>query len=380
MARIELRNVTKSYAGSCVVAGVDLTVQDGQFVVVLGPSGCGKTTTLRMIAGLEQISSGELYFDDRLMNFEPPESRGIGMVFQNYALYPHMTVAANLSFGLESRRSRGSRRAARRHERERVQEIAQLLEIEHVLNQRPRELSGGQRQRVALGRALIREPAVFLLDEPLSNLDANLREKMRMELSRLHAALPITTIYVTHDQGEALTLADQLVVMHEGRVCQAAPPAVVYARPATTFVAAFLGAPGMNLWPLPTAVGEHRSGESALTLPESLADVCAAAPGGVTVGVRPEHLELLPSESTQPMRVRCRVEAVENLGSHLLVHAYLGDVTKAAVIAKLDPGDPVRAGDIITLGAKSTHVHLFGRTTGDRVELAAVRVPSAIGA
>jgi ABC-type sugar transport system ATPase subunit len=380
MARIELRDVAKTYDGTSVVAGVNLVVEDGQFVVLLGPSGCGKTTTLRMIAGLEQISGGELYFDDQLMNHEPPERRGIGMVFQNYALYPHMTVAANLSFGLESRRARGSRRVARRQERERVQQIARLLEIEHVLDHRPRELSGGQRQRVALGRALIREPAVFLLDEPLSNLDANLREKMRMELARLHAALPITTVYVTHDQGEALTLADQLVVMHDGVICQAAPPADVYEHPATTFVAAFLGSPGMNLWPLATRASDRLAADAAVALCDSLADACSAAPGDITVGVRPEHLELAPPASTHPTTVRCCVQAVENLGSHLLVHAHLADTTKAGVIAKLDPAVAVRAGDTIALGAKTRHVHLFDTGTGDRFEPAAWRPRSSIGA
>ena len=224
MARVELHNIVKSYGDQRVVDGIDLVVEEGQFVVLLGPSGCGKTTTLRMIAGLEQVTAGEVYFDGRLMNREPPERRGVGMVFQNYALYPHMTVADNLSFGLESRRGRGARHKARAQERARVLEVARLLEIDHVLGHRPKELSGGQRQRAALGRALVREPDVFLLDEPLSNLDANLREKMRMELSRLHDEMPVTTVYVTHDQGEALTLADQLVVMHEGKICQAGQP------------------------------------------------------------------------------------------------------------------------------------------------------------
>ena len=368
MTRIELDGVEKTFGSERVVAGVDLSIADGELTVLLGPSGCGKTTTLRMIAGLEQPSAGELRFDGERMNEAPPERRRVGMVFQNYALYPHMTVAANLSFGLASRPDRGPRRRARAQERAKVEEIARLLEIDHVLEHRPRELSGGQRQRVALGRALIREPDVFLLDEPLSNLDANLRERMRMELARLHAELPITTVYVTHDQGEALTLADQLVVMHEGRIRQASSPAAVYERPADTFVAGFLGSPGMNLWTLPAA-GPGGSGDrGAVSLPAELLDEHGVGMEETTVGIRPEHLELVRGEDQPPARLRCQAGVVENLGSHLLVHAALVSDPASVVVAKLDAASPVRRGDQIVLGARRDRVHLFDPKTAERLE------------
>ncbi len=369
MARIEIAGLVKRYGADRAVDGVDLTIEDGQFVVLLGPSGCGKTTILRMVAGLEQISEGELRFDGRLMNDEPPERRGVGMVFQNYALYPHMTVAANLSFGLESRRARGSRRTARAAERERVLEVARMLEIDHVLGHRPKELSGGQRQRVALGRALIRKPDVFLLDEPLSNLDANLRDKMRMELARLHALVPVSTVYVTHDQGEALTLADLLVVMREGRICQAGTPGEVYAQPADTFVAGFLGSPGMNLWSLPEdpARANGTSSASALRLPRSIAEDLRAQPRRIVVGIRPEHLALAGTDHASLARIECEVDLVENLGSHLLVHAHLASDPGATLIAKLEPQASVHRSERVLLAASEEHLHCFDAATGVRV-------------
>ncbi len=362
MAQIEMLGLRKSYGADTVVDGIDLEVADGQFVVLLGPSGCGKTTTLRMIAGLDKINSGELRFDGRLMNDEPPDRRGVGMVFQHYALYPHMTVAGNLSFGLESRRGRGSRRAAKTYERARVREVAALLELEHVLDHRPKELSGGQRQRVALGRALIREPDVFLLDEPLSNLDANLRERMRMELARLHEAVPVTTVYVTHDQGEALTLAEVLVVMHEGKIRQSGPPGEVYDRPADTFVAGFLGSPGMNLLPVDPGAGAPPPVRLPPTASSSLTQG-----KGVTFGIRPEHLELCSAGTLTLATVTCRVHMVENLGSHLLVHASLPPPAEHAIVAHLEPGVPLRRGEEITLGAQESNVHLFDGLSGRRL-------------
>jgi ABC-type sugar transport system ATPase subunit len=367
MARVELHNIVKSYGGQRVVNGIDLVIEEGQFVVLLGPSGCGKTTTLRMIAGLEQITAGEMHFDGRLMNHEPPERRGVGMVFQNYALYPHMTVAENLSFGLESQRGRGSRRKARAQERARVLQVARLLEIDHVLDHRPKELSGGQRQRAALGRALVREPDVFLLDEPLSNLDANLREKMRMELSRLHDEMPVTTVYVTHDQGEALTLADQLVVMDEGKICQAGQPGEVYSKPGTTFVAGFLGSPGMNLWELPGAPSSDAAASGGVYLAGEACGEHVSGEDPVVVGVRPEHLKLVPEGELYPARVDCRVDAVENLGSHVLVHAKVQSSNQGSLVAKLETSAGLRRGDRVAFGARAEHVHLFDARTGQRL-------------
>ena len=379
MARLELHDIVKSYGNQRVVDGIDLVIEEGQFVVLLGPSGCGKTTTLRMIAGLEQITAGEMYFDGRLMNHEPPERRGVGMVFQNYALYPHMTVAENLSFGLESQHRRGSRRKARALSRARVLEVARLLEIDHVLDHRPKELSGGQRQRAALGRALVREPDVFLLDEPLSNLDANLREKMRMELSRLHDEMPVTTVYVTHDQGEALTLADQLVVMHEGKICQAGQPEDVYARPGTTFVAGFLGSPGMNLWELPGPPPSDAATSGGLHLSREASREHTAGDVPVVVGVRPEHLKLLPEGEPCAVRVDCRVEVVENLGSHVLVHAKVQSSGQGSLVAKLETSAGLRRGDRVAFGAPAGHVHLFDARTGERLGHRLARELTSVG-
>ena len=379
MARLELHGVVKSYGNQRVVDGIDLVVEEGQFVVLLGPSGCGKTTTLRVIAGLEQITAGEMYFDGRLMNHEPPERRGVGMVFQNYALYPHMTVAENLSFGLESQRGRGSRRKARAQERARVLKVARLLEIDHVLGHRPKELSGGQRQRAALGRALVREPDVFLLDEPLSNLDANLREKMRLELSRLHDEMPVTTVYVTHDQGEALTLADQLVVMHEGKICQAGPPGDVYASPGTAFVAGFLGSPGMNLWELPGPAFRGATASGGLQLSEEVSRQHAAGDGPVIAGARPEHLKVLADGEPCALRVDCRVEVVENLGSHVLVHARAQLSGQGSLVAKLETSAGLRRGDRVSFGAPAGQVHLFDAATGRRLGHRLARERTSVG-
>ncbi len=366
MATIEMCDLVKSYGNDRVVNGVDLDIKDGQFVVLLGPSGCGKTTTLRMVAGLEQITEGELRFDGRLMNDVPPDKRGVGMVFQQYALYPHMTVSKNLSFGLESRRERGSRRKVRLAERERVLEIARMLELEHVLDHRPKELSGGQRQRVALGRALIRDPEVFLLDEPLSNLDANLRDRMRMELARLHEDLPVTSIFVTHDQGEALTLADCLVVMHEGKIRQAAAPSEVYDFPADTFVAGFLGSPGMNLWKFD--VNQDKRYRQGVLLPEEVVLGLANDLPQVIVGIRPEHLEIVGERHPALAVLECRIHMVEHLGSHQLVHATLRGNEAESVVAQLDPKDGPLRGETILLGASAEHLHLFDPGTGKRLQ------------
>ncbi len=375
MAEVDLRELTKIYGVDKVVDRVSMTVADGEFVVILGPSGCGKTTTLRIVAGLEQATSGEVYFDDTSVGNEPPIRRNIGMVFQNYALYPHMTVADNLAFGLQSQRREGSRRDAKASIRRRVEEIAALLEISHVLDHRPKQLSGGQKQRVALGRALIREPAVFLMDEPLSNLDANLRDRVRMELAGLREAFPVTTIYVTHDQGEALTLADRVVVMNEGRICQVGTPTEVYDTPADSFVARFIGAPGMNLWTLPwtSAGGDVLLGD-AVRLCDGISSLPAPSGREITVGIRPEHLVLERESELPGALVDFHVNTVEHLGSHLLAHGRLaaepgaGAKSAATVVARLDARLQVSRGDHLRLAAAADRVHLFDATTGGRIE------------
>src|SRR5712664_2406198 len=288
MAEVSLRDVRKSYGDAEVIHGVSTDVADGEFVVIVGPSGCGKSTLLRMVAGLEQITSGEIRIGSRVVNELEPKDRDIAMVFQNYALYPHMSVYENMSYGL---RIKG---LPRPEIDSRVQKAAAILELKPYLERRPRQLSGGQRQRVAMGRAIVREPAVFLFDEPLSNLDAKLRVQMRAELQGLHRRLGTTSLYVTHDQVEAMTLAHRMMVMNAGRAEQIGAPLEVYAKPATTFVAAFIGSPPMNLMP------ERLNGREVL------------------LGVRPEHLE--PCGESDAAFVAA-IDLVEPLGADTLAHA-----------------------------------------------------------
>ncbi len=315
MADVEFCNVTKTYAGDVVaLRSLDLHVADGEFVVLVGPSGCGKTTALRILAGLAKPTSGEVRIGGEVVNSQGPGERDIAMVFQNYALYPHMSVYKNLAYGLRQRKTPKS------EIKRRVAEMADTLGIGHLLGRRPAQLSGGERQRVAMGRALVREPRVFLLDEPLSNLDAKLRGQVRAELKRLHQRLGVTSIYVTHDQVEAMTLGDRICVMNGGELQQEGTPQEVYDAPVNLFVAGFLGSPAMNL--LPAAVvdgyavlGGHR---------------VAAVPGGrgeVIVGIRPEALR---ARGAQAHGIRVQVEFHEPLGSHVLIHALVDDVDNAA--------------------------------------------------
>src|SRR5580765_8230204 len=307
MAEIVLRNVRKSYGKVEVVHGVDAAIADGEFIVIVGPSGCGKSTLLRMIAGLETITSGEIAIGGTVVNEVEPKDRNIAMVFQNYALYPHMTVYENMSYGLRIRRLPPEEINAR------VQRAAKILELSPFLQRRPRELSGGQRQRVAMGRAIVREPAAFLFDEPLSNLDAKLRVQMRLEIKRLQRELAVTSIYVTHDQVEAMTLADRLIVMNAGVADQIGTPMDVYDRPASVFVAGFIGSPAMNFLAAKVAPGSRgvelaSAGAQPVTLP--LAAVTSAAPGTpVALGLRPEHLL---SSSDGPLEFQ--IEMAEPLG------------------------------------------------------------------
>ena len=379
MTEIRLCGVTKTFGKDTrpVVDGADLVIEEGQFVVLLGPSGCGKTTTLRMIAGLEKVTTGQIFFGDELVNDIPGVHRNVGMVFQNYALYPHMTVFDNLAFGLRSRS------VGRGETKRLVTEILELLELDGLAERRPKELSGGQRQRVALGRALVRRPAVFLMDEPLSNLDANLREQMRMELARLHERLRITTIYVTHDQGEALTLADVVVVMERGHILQVDHPAVVYAKPRDTFVARFIGSPGMNLWtvPLGTSEGPLAAGAS-LRLPAGMVEGMARhGVERITLGVRPEHLQICeePPEPARAFALQCRAEICEQLGSHGQLHGRLGPGADGAPVVARVPSDyaPAR-GELLWLSAPSELVHVYDAESGGRLELNDAEQPLGI--
>jgi multiple sugar transport system ATP-binding protein len=358
MTAIALEALQKRYGGSeaAAVDGIDLDIEDGEFVVLLGPSGCGKSTTLRLIAGLESPTAGMIRFGDAVVNSIEGRDRNVGMVFQNYALYPHMSVTDNLCFGL---RARGVDKA---EISKRLDEILEMLSLRELAKRRPRELSGGQRQRVALGRALIGRPSVFLMDEPLSNLDANLREQMRMEIARLHRALRITTVYVTHDQVEALTLADRIVVMSEGKIQQVASPRRLYEAPANVFVAGFIGAPGMNVINIDREVLLASPGP--VDIDEPVARRIATGDGSVVrLGIRPE--DLLLDNGSLSLRLRCQVALVEQLGTHLQVHLTVNDRrVPADIVAKLDVNSGVQIGDVITVGAHAGVIHRFDGTTG----------------
>ncbi len=331
MAAVSFHDVRKKYGELEVIHGVSTEVADGEFVVIVGPSGCGKSTLLRMVAGLEPITAGEIRIGGRVVNELEPKDRDIAMVFQNYALYPHMSVYENMSYGL---RIKGF---SRDEIESRVQRAAAILELGEFLKRKPRQLSGGQRQRVAMGRAIVREPAVFLFDEPLSNLDAKLRVQMRAELQALHRRLGTTSLYVTHDQVEAMTLAHRMIVMNAGRAEQIGAPIEVYTRPATTFVAAFIGSPPMNLIP-----GE-RDGRRVL------------------FGVRPEHLQ--PCSAAEAL-LTADIDLIEPLGADTLVHGHLPQGTRVA--ARLHAAFDARAGKL-PLRYEPAHAHYFDAETGVRL-------------
>ncbi|TJZ90875.1 ATP-binding cassette domain-containing protein [Paracoccus gahaiensis] len=325
MAEVTLHNISKSFGGLTVLPDLNLTVPDGSFTVLVGPSGCGKSTLLRIISGLEMPSGGSVRIGGTDVTFEEPSKRGISMVFQSYALYPHMTVAQNIDFGLRLAKVPAAERKAR------VTEAARILALEDYLDRKPSQLSGGQRQRVAIGRSIVRQPQVFLFDEPLSNLDAALRTQMRVELAQLHQSLDATMIYVTHDQVEAMTLADQIVVMKAGRIEQVGAPMDVYDRPQTAFVAGFIGSPRMNLLP-GTAIGR--------------ADVAQ-------VGIRPEHIGVSSSVGTWA----ARAQVVETLGADTVVYAkvdQVGDVT-----VRLPGNQRLKAGETLFLTPEPQNLHLF---------------------
>lgn len=340
MATIELEKLVKRYGKVEAVRGIDLQIADGEFVVFVGPSGCGKSTTLRMIAGLEDISGGLLKIGDEVVNERDPKQRNIAMVFQNYAIYPHMTVRQNIGFGLFTAKTSNAEKNAR------IEETAKILGLEPYLDRRPAALSGGQRQRVAIGRAMVRNPSAFLFDEPLSNLDAQLRAQMRIEIKRLHQRLKTTTVYVTHDQVEAMTMADRIVVMRDGHILQVGTPTDLYENPIDVFTARFIGSPSMNL------IKGRKKGNSVDLTPE----------GDVLVGIRPHDLIVLANDETghAGLELTGTVTAVEPLGPETLVHL---DVHGASVIATA-PGKfiPV-TGSTLTARAQTGSLYLFDAKT-----------------
>ncbi len=365
MGSISLRQVQKSYGQGAkavkVIHGVDAEIADGEFIVIVGPSGCGKSTLLRMEAGLEEISSGEIAIGARVVNRLEPAERDIAMVFQNYALYPHMSVYDNMAYGLKIAK------VPKAEIEQRVQKAARILELGMLLERKPRQLSGGQRQRVAMGRAIVRQPQVFLFDEPLSNLDAKLRAQTRLEIQKLHAELGVTSLFVTHDQVEAMTLAQRMIVMNAGRIEQIGTPEEVYLEPATTFVAGFIGNPPMNLLQ-GQAEGTRFTVEGVtLALPQP-----APRTGPLLLGVRPEHaLMRAGTENAWPLTV----EMLEMLGAERLVYGRLGKAPFTLRIEGTLP--PPRLGDTLALAVAAQHLHWFDAGTGVRVRPAAGTGPSA---
>ncbi|OCP19163.1 MULTISPECIES: sn-glycerol-3-phosphate ABC transporter ATP-binding protein UgpC [unclassified Ensifer] len=346
MSGIDLTDVVKRFGALTVIDKVNLRVGEGEFVVFVGPSGCGKSTLLRMIAGLEEISDGELQIGGKRMNETPPAERGIAMVFQSYALYPHMSVERNLGFALETAR------LAAGEIKERVSKVARFLKIEHLLHRRPAQLSGGQQQRVAIGRALVRSQKLFLFDEPLSNLDADLRMEMRVEIARIHRELKATTVYVTHDQLEAMTLADRIVVLKDGRIAQVGTPMELYERPASKFVASFIGAPRMNFLPGTLRRDTAASRLEVMGVTHTLGRI--DYDGEISIGLRPEDLILGGGE----VQIPAQVLLVEPLGGEALVHARVGD--GQMLVMKVQGKPDLRPNADITVGWMRSKAHLFG--------------------
>ena len=381
MARVDLKKVVKRFGKVEVVHGIDLEINDVEFVVLVGPSGCGKSTTLRMVAGLEEISDGEIYIDDQRINDVAPKDRGVAMVFQNYALYPHMNVYNNMAFGLKLRKT------PKAEIEERVQRAAGTLGLTELLKRKPHELSGGQRQRVAMGRAMVREPRAFLLDEPLSNLDAKLRVQMRTEIARLQRRLGTTTLYVTHDQTEAMTLGDRIAVLRHGELQQLGTPRELYQQPRNLFVAGFIGSPAMNFFP-----AELRDNQwielpmGKAPLPEKTRRRLPAGRSAFVAGIRPEHLQDTASsaeDSEYQLKFSVCVDVVEWLGAELFVHFDVAGVTRESLpslpeeleldaassgtlrrVARIDTASPARAGEQLELNLDVRRLHLFDPESG----------------
>lgn len=367
MAQVRLEGLRKEYDDVVAVNDATFEIEDGEFVVLVGPSGCGKSTTLRMIAGLESITEGDLYIGDQRVNGVPPKERDVAMVFQNYALYPHMTAYDNMGFGLKMRHF-----DADEIER-RVKHAAEILSIEDILDRKPEALSGGQRQRVAVGRAIVRKPQVFLFDEPLSNLDAKLRVQMRTEISQLHSQLDATMIYVTHDQTEAMTMGDRIVVLRGGHIQQIDTPLNLYNRPANRFVAGFIGSPSMNLVEgtfVPGGEPTFRAENDAFTLP--LGDEWAArlqsapSPDRLTLGIRPEDFYVAGSAYTDgpTATVSFTIDVLEPMGNEIIVYAH-GDGLDESIVARVAPQDLPDPGSPIDLDVDLTQLHLFSAETGE---------------
>ncbi|WP_368416034.1 ABC transporter ATP-binding protein [Falsiroseomonas sp.] len=363
MAQVSLRKIVKAYEGGVqAVKGIDLEIDDHEFVVLVGPSGCGKSTTLRMIAGLEEITDGEIAIGGTVVNDIPPRDRDIAMVFQNYALYPHMSVFENMAFGLTLRKF------PKEEIKRRVDNAAHILDITSLLERKPKALSGGQRQRVAMGRAIVRDPKVFLFDEPLSNLDAKLRVQMRTEIKKVHQTVKTTTVYVTHDQVEAMTLADRVVVMNHGVIEQVGPPQELYHRPATRFVAGFIGSPAMNFI---LARVENGSGALRVNLPDGIvlnvpADrtqrYAAMAGKEVLFGIRPEHLtEPKNLDRDNIAQFELTPEVLEPMGMETLVHLRMQG---AEICSRIDPTTPAEPGRPLRVAADLNHMHIIDPVSG----------------
>ncbi len=356
MSSVALRKLVKQYGNAApVVKGIDLEIADREFVVLVGPSGCGKSTSLRMIAGLEDISAGEILIGDRIVNDLPPRERDIAMVFQNYALYQHMTVFENLAFGLKNKK------VAMSEIQTAIKHASNILGLDALLDRKPSQLSGGQQQRVALGRCIVRNPQVFLFDEPLSNLDAKLRAQMRIELKRLRERVNTTSIFVTHDQVEAMTLGDRVVVMKDGVIQQAGTPVEVYSKPANQFVASFIGSPAMNFVKA-RAMGNSQFGTDWLKLGSNY------VPAGkemLTFGIRPEHISL--SQDAPGISAQGRIEMIENLGSELIATIRVG--SDSIAVGRIDPLMSIKPHDLVTIKIDPEKIHFFDTDTGQAQDI-----------
>ena len=371
MATVEIRDVRKSYGPVEAIKGIDIAIRDGEFLVLLGPSGCGKSTLLRMVAGLEGITGGEIAIGGRVVNNLEPKDRDIAMVFQNYALYPHMTVADNMGFALKIA---GTPKA---EIRQRVEEAAKILDLSQYLDRKPKALSGGQRQRVAMGRAIVRQPQVFLMDEPLSNLDAKLRVQTRTQIASLQRRLGVTTVYVTHDQIEALTMGDRIAVLKDGLLQQVGTPREMYDVPANVFVAGFIGSPAMNIGTFPVLDGAAAVGNSRISLSrDAIGSLTDDDKGNITIGFRPEDLDGVPAGT--PDSIPVYVNIVEELGSDAFVYGSLTDAFGSAAVVhstaadsevtvRIDPRDVPPKGSLINVRVRPHLLHLFHSGSGERI-------------